>query len=55
MNGVINLKNRKMIFEKRSLRVVVPLDPAEGSRYTKSVHDNDNDDDIDCIYKIPTR
>ena len=27
MNGVINLKKRKMIFEKKSLRVVVPLDP----------------------------
>ena len=32
MNGVINLKKRKMIFEKKSLRVVVTLDPAEGSR-----------------------
>ena len=26
MNEVINLKKRKMIFEKKSLRVVVPLD-----------------------------
>ena len=31
MNGVINLKKCKMIFEKNSLRVVVPFDPAEGS------------------------
>ena len=31
MNGVINLKKRKMIFEKRSLCVVVPLDLAEGA------------------------
>ena len=30
MNVVINMKKRKMIFEKKSLRVVVPLDPAEG-------------------------
>ena len=30
MNGFINLKKRKMIFEKKSLCVVVPLDPAEG-------------------------
>lgn len=37
MNKVINLKKRKMIFEKKSLRVVVPLDPTEGSRYTESV------------------
>ena len=26
MNAVINLKNQEMIFEKKSLRVVVPLD-----------------------------
>jgi hypothetical protein len=52
MNGVINLKKRKMIFEKKSLRVVVPLDPAEGSRYTEPVRDYESDDDLDCIYKI---
>jgi len=52
MNGVINLKKHKMIFEKKSLCVVVPLDPAEGSCYTEPVHDYDSDDDLDCIYKI---
>ena len=55
MNGVINLKKHKMIFEKKSLRVVVPLDPVEGSRYTEPVHDDECDDDLDCIYKITTR
>ena len=55
MNGVINMKKRKMIFEKKSLRVVVPLDPAEGARYTEPVRDDDSDDDIDCIYKITTQ
>jgi len=29
MNGVINLNKYKMIFQNKSLRVVVPLDPAE--------------------------
>ena len=33
MNGVINLKKRKMIFEKKSLRIIIPLDLVEGSRY----------------------
>lgn len=33
MNGVINLKKWKMIFEKKSLRIIVPLDPIEGSHY----------------------
>ena len=52
MNRVINLKKQKMIFEKKSLRVVVPLDPAEGACYTEPVRDDDIDDDLDCIYKI---
>ena len=50
MNRVINLKKRKMIFEKESLRVTIPLDHAEGSRYTEPFCDCD--DDLDCIYKI---
>lgn len=29
MNRVINLNKHKMIFEKKSLRVIIPLDPAE--------------------------
>jgi len=52
MNGVINLKKRKMIFEKRSLCIVVPLDPAEGSYYMELLRDYDSDDDLECIYKI---
>ena len=52
MNGVINLKKHKMIFEKKSLRIVVLLDPAERAQYTELVRDDDSDDDLDCIYKI---
>ena len=52
MNGVINLKKRKMIFKKKSLCVIVTLDPAEGLHYTKPIHDYESDDDLDCIYKI---
>lgn len=55
MNGVINLKKRKMIFENKSLRVIAPLDPAEASNYTKLVHDYKSDEDLDCIYKITTQ
>ena len=54
MNGVINMKKHKMIFEKNYLCVVVPLDPTEGSRYTEPVRDYESDDDLDCIYKITT-
>jgi len=52
MNGVINMKKHKMIFEKKSLHVVIPLDPAEGSCYTEPVCDYESDDNLDCIYKI---
>jgi len=52
MNGVINLKKCKIIFEKKSLRIVVPLDPAKEALYTEPVGDDDSDDDLDCIYKI---
>lgn len=52
MNGGINIKKCKIIFEKKSLRIVVPLDHAKGSCYTEQVSDYDNDDDLDCIYKI---
>ena len=52
MNGVITLKKHKMIFEKKSLRVVVPLDPIEGSHYTNLMRDYESDEDLDCIYKI---
>ena len=52
MNGVINLKKWKMIFEKKSLCVVVPLDPAEGPSYTEPVRGYESDDNLDQIYKI---
>jgi len=55
MNGVINLKNRKMIFEKKSLHLVIPLDSAEGPHYTEPVHDEGSDDALDCIYNITAR
>jgi len=52
MNGVINLRKRKMIFEEKSLRVVVPLDPIEGPRYIEPINVYESDDDLDHIYKI---
>lgn len=43
VNGIINLKRWKMTFEKKSLWVVVPLDLAEGERYTEPVRDEESD------------
>ena len=53
MNGVINLKKRTMSFERKSMRVVVPLDPTEGMWYAEPVHDYEGShDELDQIYKI---
>ena len=50
MNVVINLENWKMVFKKKSLRIVAPLDLAKGARYIEPVHDDESDDELDCIY-----
>lgn len=52
MNEVINLKKRKMIFEKKSVHLVIPLDLGKGSCYTKPVRDYESDDDLYNMYKI---
>jgi len=54
MNGVINLKKHKMIFENNSLHIVIPFNPPKRSCYTELVRDYESDDDLDYIYKITT-
>lgn len=49
MNAVINLKEREMVFEKKSLCIVIPLDPKEGARCTESTREWNTD--LDHIYK----
>jgi len=55
MNRVISLKKQKMIFENKSLCIIVPLDPTERLRYTKPFCDYESDDNLDCIYEITVR
>lgn len=52
MEGIINWKCRIMIFENYSSRVILPLDLAEGERYTESVHEGD---DVNHIYNLTMR
>lgn len=47
MDAVNNLKRWRMKFEKKVLRVIVPLDLAEGAHYTKLVQNYHYDDDLD--------
>ena len=48
---VINLKKRQMIFEGKDLRVILPLDPSQGERYTEPLRQKDQDD-VEHIYTI---
>ena len=52
--AVINLKKRQMNFEGKDLRVIVPLDPSQGERYTEMVKDEDQDV-LDHIYNITAK
>ena len=47
MGGVINLKKRSMVFESKGTRVIVPLDPVEGVRYTEPAYEKE---ELDHIY-----
>ena len=37
--AIINLKRRQMTFEGNGLRVIIPLDPSQGERYTEPLRD----------------
>jgi len=41
-----------MTFEKKSLRVIVPLELAEGERYIEPMCDKESNHELDCIYQI---
>ena len=43
-----------MTFEGKGLRVIVPLDPSQGERYTEPVGDEDRDI-LDHIYNITAK
>lgn len=49
MDGVIDLKKRRMEFENNGFQVIIPLDPTKGHRYTTLVCIVDN---IDQIYQL---
>jgi hypothetical protein len=44
-----------MKFEKDGLRVIAPLDPDEGPRYTKAIREEDHTFELGNIYKLTTR
>jgi hypothetical protein len=52
---VVDLKKRRMKFEGDGLRVIAPLDPDEGWRYTKPIRQEDRANELENIYKLTTR
>ena len=50
--AIINLKRRQMTFEGNGLRVIIPLDPSQGERYTEPLRDEEEQDNLDHIYNI---
>lgn len=52
MKRAINLKKRTMIFETKSLCVVIPLDPAKGLCYIEPVHCKESDENEDHSYRM---
>ena len=53
--AIINLKRRQMTFEGNGLRVIIPLDPSQGERYTEPLRDEGKQDTLDHIYNITAK
>ena len=51
---VINLKKKQMTFEGHNIRVIEPLDPSSGPRYTEPIRAKDETREIYDFYKMIT-
>jgi hypothetical protein len=52
---VVDLKKRRMNFERDGLRFIAPLDPYEGQWYTEPIREEDHTYALENIYKLTTR
>jgi hypothetical protein len=52
---VVDLKKIRMTFERDGLRVIAPLDPDEGPRYTEPIREEDHTYELENIYKLTTK
>ena len=51
---VINLKKNKMTFEGHNTRIIMPLNPSMGPRYSEPIHAEEEVREIDDFYKMKT-
>ena len=49
---VVDLKKRRMRFEGNGLKVIAPLNPDEGHRYTEPIREEDRSYELENIYKL---
>jgi hypothetical protein len=52
---VVDLKKRRMKFERNGLRVIAYLDLDEGPLYTEPIREKDQAYELENIYKLTTR
>jgi hypothetical protein len=52
---VVELKKIRMMFEGDGLRVITPLDPDEGCKYTEPIREEYCSYELENIYKLTTR
>ena len=55
MDDINNLKRRSMVLENNGTRVVVPMDPIKGKRYTEPMCNEYADEDIDHVYRLTAK
>ena len=51
---VINLEKKQMTFEGHNIRIIAPLDPSKGPRYTKPIRKEEELQEVDDLYKMTT-
>ena len=50
--AIINLKKKQMTFEGHNIRIIGPLDPSKGPRYTKPIRGKEEMKEVDDLYKM---
>ena len=54
-SNVVDLNKRRITFEGNGLKVIAPLDPDEGHRYTDPIREEDCAYELENIYKLTAR
>jgi hypothetical protein len=52
---MVDLKKRRMMFQGDGLKVIAPLDPDEGLKYTDPIREEDRAYELENIYKLTAR